>query len=245
MQIVEKTVKKNPRHESANHNLRLPEVRSGDLNARAGLVITDGQYLLTCKPTPSSRWPHPKLDIPKGHVQAGEHPRDAAIRECYEETNILFEDWKLCLPRQFIMEGEPLYLWEVWLSEMPPIEQLSCASTFIDDTAGQRHPEMTGYEYLSLFDARFYGAFNKLQDKLRPCIEAYFGDKSVYPFDDLRICADKINLPDGLYRGLQTDYFITLEPGVRFKTVYGIRGRNMPCTMKIRSGFVYSSKESG
>ena len=216
------------------------EIRKGDIKARAGLVITDGSYLLTCKPTPSSRWPNPKLDIPKGHIQAGEAPMDAAIRECYEETNILFEPWKLNRPRGFVMEGEPLYLWEVYLSEMPPIEMLSCASTFIDDATGWRHPEMAGYEYISLLDAKFHGAFTKLQDRLRPCVTAYFDSTQVFAvFEDNRICVDKVNLPDGRYSGLHSAYFITLANGLTFKTVWGVRGRNIPVTVSIRNGFVY------
>jgi 8-oxo-dGTP pyrophosphatase MutT (NUDIX family) len=224
--------------------MRVSETRSGDTKARAGLIITDGQYLLVCKPTPSSRWPNPKLDLPKGHIQAGEDPMDAAIRECWEETNIRFEKWKLSLPKRFTMDGEPLFLWMARLSELPPVALLSCASTFIDDATGIRHPEMAGYEYLSLFDARFNGAFAKLQDGLRPCAEAYFNadDCPNYPFEDGRICADKINLPDGLYRGLHTAYFVTLANGTKFKTTIGVKGRNVPCAVEIQGGFVYGKR---
>jgi 8-oxo-dGTP pyrophosphatase MutT (NUDIX family) len=220
--------------------MRITEIRKGDIKARAGLVVTDGGYLLTCKPTPSFRWPNPKLDIPKGHIQAGESPLNAAIRECYEETNILFEPWKLNRPRNFILEGEPLYLWEVYLSEMPPIEKLSCASTFVDDATGRRHPEMEGYEYIPLFDARYHGAFAKLQDGLRPCVKEYFDSGRVFDiFEDYRICADRLNLPDGRYKGLHSAYFITLANGVTFKTIWGVRGRNIPVTVNIQNGFVY------
>jgi hypothetical protein len=138
------------------------------------------------------------------------------------------------------MDGEPLYLWRVYLSEMPPIEKLSCVSTFIDDATGQRHPEMIGYEYISIFDARYNGAFAKLQNRLRPCVEVYFNKSSIFGvFDDYRICADKINLPDGQYSGLHSAYYITLSNGVTFKTVWGVKGRNIPVTVIIRNGFVY------
>jgi 8-oxo-dGTP pyrophosphatase MutT (NUDIX family) len=219
--------------------MRISEIRDGDTKARAGLVITDGRHLLACKPTPSSRWPNPKLDIPKGHIQAGESPANAAIRECYEETNILFELWKLHRPMVFQMDGEPLYLWEVYLSGMPPIEQLSCVSTFIDDATGQRRPEMAGYEYISLFDVQFHGALENLQDSLCPCVEAYFHGGSGYPFEDRRVCSDRINLPDGCYRGTQSGYWTTLDNGVVFRTVYGVEGRGIPVAVNIRNGFVY------
>jgi hypothetical protein len=184
------------------------------------------------------------LDIPKGHIQKGEPPMIAAIRECYEETNILFEPWKLNSPKVLWMEGEPLHLWKVYLSVMPPVEQLSCASTFIDDATGQRHPEMAGYEYISLFDAQFHGAFGKLQDGLRPCVEAYFNGSSGYPFEDYRICADKINLPDGYYRGTKSAYWITLDNGTIFRTVHGVKGRNIPVGVTIRNNFVYGGRRA-
>jgi 8-oxo-dGTP pyrophosphatase MutT (NUDIX family) len=222
----------------------MSETRNGDIKARAGLIIHDGQHLLACKPTPSSRWPNPKLDIPKGHIQQSEHPMNAAIRECYEETSILFEPWKLNRPMRFIMEGEPLFLWEVRLTELPPIGMLSCASTFVDNATGQRHPEMAGYEYIHIFDAKRNGGLVTFQDRLQPCVEAYFTDDVIYPFEDHRICADKLNLPDGLYTGLHTAYFITLANGLQFKTVWGIKSRNVPCNVEIRGGFVYEGRKT-
>lgn len=226
------------------NRIRVAEIRDGDIKARAGLIIRDGVYLLACKPTPSSRWPNPQLDIPKGHIQQGEDPMDAAIRECWEETNIKFEKWKLNRPMRFIMGGEPLFLWEVRLTALPPTAFLSCASTFIDDTTGCRHPEMTGYTYIRLFDAKSRGRFTLFQDQLRPCVEAYFPDKITpdYPFEDHRLCCDKINLPDGLYPGLHTAYVITLANGIEFETVWGVRGRYIPCMVNIRGGFAYDGR---
>jgi len=224
--------------------MRIAEIRDGDIDARAGLIITDGQCMLACKPTPSSQWTNPKLDIPKGHIQAGELPLHAAIRECYEETNILFETWKLNKPRTILYDGSPLYVWEVRLSEMPPIEQLSCASTFVDNVTGIRHPEMVGYEYVSIYEIRSSGVFTKFQDGIGLCIQAYFKNETEYPFPDHRICADKLNLPDGIYTGLQSAYYITLNNGVKFKTIWGIKGRNIPCMVVIKAGFIYGRELS-
>jgi len=215
------------------------EMRYGDINARAGLVITDGEHILTCRPTPSSRYPNPKLDIPKGHISIGEKPIDAAIRECHEETNILFEPWKLNKPKVSWMENEALYLWEVRLTELPPIEQLSCASTFIDDATGVRLPEMSGYEYLPTYKIVESGVFRKFQDRLWLSLREYFSDDIVYPFEDKRICADKLNIPDGIYNGHQSAYHITLNIGITFRTIWGIKGRNIPCSVEVKNGFVY------
>ena len=221
--------------------MKIAEIKTGDIKARAGLIVTDGDSVLACKPTPSSRWPDPKLDIPKGHIQSRERPIDVAIRECYEETNILFEPWKLNKPKITMLEGEPLYLWEVRLSALPPIESLSCASTFIDDSIGVRKPEMAGYVYLPIYAIRKLGLYKKFQERLWGSIHIYFNDKTEYPFEDHRICADKLNLLDGVYQGKHSGYSITLDNGVEFKTVWGVRGRNIPCIVKVRNGLVYRS----
>ena len=48
------------------------------------------------------------FDIPKGHIQVGEKPLQAAIRECFEETqiNLLFEPRFIGSERS---EGQSLY----------------------------------------------------------------------------------------------------------------------------------------
>jgi len=75
------------------------EVREGDLNIRAGIVIRYKNYVLMQHPTPSVKWPSPLWEIQKGHLREGESPKDGAIRECFEESNIKFEPWKLEQPR--------------------------------------------------------------------------------------------------------------------------------------------------
>jgi hypothetical protein len=151
----------------------------------------------------------------------------AAIRECYEEFGLLFESWKLDRPKQFMMEGEPLFLWEVRLTELPPIEMLFCTLTFVDDITKQRCPEMAGYRYIFLYHAKYYGTCN-LQDRLWPCIEAYFMDNSIYPFKHQRICADKLNLPDGLYKVFHTAYFITLKMELALKLFWTSEAATYP-----------------
>lgn len=148
---------------------RVLEVRTGDTKARAGIVISDNKYFLACKPTASSKWPRPKLDIPKGHIQAGESPIDAAIRECYEETNIKFEKWKLTRPMKFNLYGEPLFLW-LAIIPLPPISKLSCASTFFNPDIGRQVPEQAGYLYIPVDKVMSCG----MQKAISPCVAAYF-----------------------------------------------------------------------
>ena len=52
----------------------------------AGIVITDGDVVLGCK---SYQW-----DLPKGEIEEGEEPIDAAIRETQEETGLIVKKEK-------------------------------------------------------------------------------------------------------------------------------------------------------
>jgi 8-oxo-dGTP pyrophosphatase MutT (NUDIX family) len=127
----------------------IKETRSGDLNSRAGIIITNGVLMLASQPTNMKRnqW---LLDISaKGHIQQGESPLQAAIRECHEETNIKFEPWKLTHPIQTTCDGQPLFLFLAKIDEIIPANLLSCTSTFIDDFDGLRKPEVEDYVWIN------------------------------------------------------------------------------------------------
>jgi hypothetical protein len=62
-----------------------------------------------------------------------------------------------------------------------------------------------------------------------------------YPYEDNRLCADRINLPDGCYNGIHTGYFITLDNGVTLKTIWGVKGKNIPVSVDIKNGLVYQA----
>lgn len=125
--------------------LVLSEIREGDIPVRAGIVITDGSNVLGCLPTPTIQYPNleRKYDLPKGHMQKGESPIDAAIRECWEETNIYFEKWKLQFCGKFSVYSEPFFVFKAEIITMPPLRQLSCPSTFMKGAI--RSPENCGY----------------------------------------------------------------------------------------------------
>jgi len=218
--------------------MKITEVKAGDVNARAGLLITDGEHFLVCKPTPSSRYPHPELDIPKGHLRLNEQPIDAALRECYEETNIRFEPWKLNAFKKFTLYGEPFFVWEVYLSELPSLERLSCKSNFIDDASGRELPEMAGYAYIEIRSLPL-----NAPNWMRHLIDKYYGENQFmrYPFEDNRCCADRLNVPDGVYKGYQSGSKVTLNNGITFKTVTAVKGRNIFCSFKVIKGFIYAN----
>lgn len=148
--------------------MTITETRAGDINARAGIVIKYGGYALLEQPTPSAKWPHPMLELPKGHIQKGETPLQAAIRECWEETNIRFETWKLTHPIRTECDGAPLYLFLAVLNVPIQPSVLSCASTFIDGD-GVRKPECCAYRWVSIPQELCL-----VQPRLRNGIKYYF-----------------------------------------------------------------------
>lgn len=154
----------------------IQEIRQGDINVRAGIIIRYKNYLLTQHPTPSEKWPNPLLDIPKGHLQEGENPKEGAIRECWEETNIKFEPWKLESPIQVNYCDAPLFLFLVNLDAPIPLEKLSCTATFIDGD-GIRKPECDSFFWIDP-----YTQIHLIQEKLRFGIMHYF-NKQKYSED--------------------------------------------------------------
>jgi 8-oxo-dGTP pyrophosphatase MutT (NUDIX family) len=149
----------------------LPETRAGDIAVRAGVIVTDGRYILVERPTNMIQkgW---KLDIPKGHLQKGESPIQGAIREVYEEANIKFEPWKLTRPIQTTCDGDPLFLFYAKIDRLIPVKLLSCASTFIDED-GIRKPEVEAYYWLNP-----RAQIHLMQERLIPGIKYYFKNQT-------------------------------------------------------------------
>lgn len=53
----------------------------------AGIILRHGDEILLCKRSPDKSFPN-LWSIPSGHIEDGESPGYAAIREFYEETDI-------------------------------------------------------------------------------------------------------------------------------------------------------------
>jgi hypothetical protein len=153
---------------NVKHNT-FSEFRKSDTHSRAGIIITDGNLMLASQPTnmKRNRW---LLDISaKGHIQQGETPLQAAIRECHEETNIKFEPWKLTNPIKVICDNAPLFLFLAKIDDIIPINLLSCASTFVDNFDGLRKPEVEAYLWIN---PRTH--LHLVQKRLHPGIRYYF-----------------------------------------------------------------------
>jgi 8-oxo-dGTP pyrophosphatase MutT (NUDIX family) len=158
------------------------EVRQGDLNIRAGIIIRCRNWLLAQHPTPSVKHPNPMWEIPKGRLRPGESIKDGAVRECWEESGIKFESWKLECPIQVMLWNEPLYLFLANLDELIPLKLLSCASTFVDQD-GIRKPETDGYRWIE-----FRKEFHLIQKELLSGISYYFN--KFYYHEDCQIAGD-------------------------------------------------------
>lgn len=61
------------------------------LDRFSGILFKYNDKVLLCKRSPNQSLPG-KWSIPGGGVENGESPREAAVREFFEETNIIIED---------------------------------------------------------------------------------------------------------------------------------------------------------
>ena len=113
----------------------------------AGVVITDGEYMLVCKTSYGN-------DIPKGEIDSGESPIQAAIREVKEETgytvskNVL-EDFG----NHSYIKGEyakDLHIFKYEVDELPKLNSFHCDSYYIDKKTGKKLPEVLGYDYIKV-----------------------------------------------------------------------------------------------
>jgi 8-oxo-dGTP pyrophosphatase MutT (NUDIX family) len=108
----------------------------------AGLVVLcePGEILLGH--ATSSRW----WDIPKGLCEPGEHPRDAAIRECGEEFGLRVATGAIVEVGHFpYRRGKDLELFGVLIARIDP-SRFWCASMFVD-RLGRPRPEIAGYRW--------------------------------------------------------------------------------------------------
>lgn len=106
----------------------------------AGVVVTDGSRLLLCHVTGAKHW-----DLPKGRMDPGEIPIEAAVRELREETGLVVDPSSLVdLGRFAYKKNKDLHLWLHMVKELPDPKNLDCISMF-DDGKGAMKKEMDGY----------------------------------------------------------------------------------------------------
>lgn len=97
-----------------------------------------------------------KYDLPKGQKEENERHIDCAIRECKEETGILFEEKDLSFIDRFNYSRYKdlvLYLADV-RSEDIDMTTLICESHFV--MKGKTYPEMDHYKWIPIKDYKDY-----------------------------------------------------------------------------------------
>ena len=108
----------------------------------AGILFLNNGSVLMGHATETPHW-----DIPKGHIEKGEEPIHAAIRECSEETGVLVEPHELESPgRLDYTSKKELYLFVYKGNNYPEADKCFCASTFVKN--GRTITEMDGFKYV-------------------------------------------------------------------------------------------------
>ncbi len=108
-----------------------------------GVLILNGEReLLLCHVTGQHHW-----DLPKGGLQAGESPLDAALRETAEESGLRLDAAALLDLGRF--EYRPRKDLHLFATLMPRFDlaTLHCDSQFSDLASGRRLPEMDGFAW--------------------------------------------------------------------------------------------------
>jgi 8-oxo-dGTP pyrophosphatase MutT (NUDIX family) len=113
-----------------------------------GVVIVNADAeLLLCHVTGQGHW-----DLPKGGIDDGETPLEAALRETREETGLhLDPDSLVDLGRMPFRQRKDLHLFAALTPRLDPAA-LHCESRFADEASGTRLPEMDGFGWFA-FDA--------------------------------------------------------------------------------------------
>ena len=104
------------------------------------VVLTEARELLLCHVTGQNHW-----DLPKGGIDAGETPAEAALRETREETGLRIDPAALVeIGRRRYTPKKDLHLFAA-LSPRLPLSTFRCDTCFVDRYSGRRLPEMDGF----------------------------------------------------------------------------------------------------
>ena len=115
-----------------------------------GVVLVDGGgRIFVCHTTGTSRW-----DLPKGMADPGEAPRDAALREAWEEAGLrLPADALLDLGEFAYLPAKRLHLFALRVATGGvDVQRCACRSFFPHHRTGLPTPECDGWTWQPLDD---------------------------------------------------------------------------------------------
>ena len=107
-------------------------------------ILNPDRELLLCHVTGQNHW-----DLPKGGIDRGESPSDAALRETREESGLLLTaDALVDLGRHVYTAKKNLHLFATCLPRID-LKGLRCESRYVDRWSGRTLPEMDGYGWFA------------------------------------------------------------------------------------------------
>ena len=114
------------------------------------IFYRDGQILVG-HTTGQKHW-----DLPKGKTEGSESFKEAAVRECYEETGYEIDERDLLyIGDVSYRKGKRLVLFFYTAKYKPDSEELKCISTYTNKY-GQVKPELDKFQYIDIEDCELY-----------------------------------------------------------------------------------------
>lgn len=116
-----------------------------------GIIFYRNGQILVGHTTGQSHW-----DLPKGKTEGSETFKEAAVRECYEETGYSIDERDLLyLGDVSYRKGKRLVLFFYTAKTKPIAEELQCISTYTNKY-GIVRPELDKFKYIDIEDCELY-----------------------------------------------------------------------------------------
>ena len=118
------------------------------------LLVSDRHELFVCHTTGTDRW-----DLPKGGADAGEAPRDAAVREAWEEAGLRVPaDALVDLGEFAYLPAKRLHLFALHVAPGAiALARCRCRSFFPHHRTGRLTPETDAWSWKPLHDLAWCG----------------------------------------------------------------------------------------